>query len=216
MAKEAAAIVTLQSELPEEPTTPRQAQPSPEWTQWRGALQREMEGQLSRGVWGTVDRPKGKTVLGTRLVFEKKINKDGQIEKCKCRFVARGFRQISGINYQESSSPTPAQSSIRMALALMATQNWEGRQPNVKMTYLEADVEGEIYIELPDEYRQSKKQVGRLNKAMYGLVHAGLLWSNKFGQQVLRQGFREIASRPLRPPQEARRLRDSHHSRLCG
>ncbi|CAM9819063.1 unnamed protein product [Sphacelaria rigidula] len=53
-----------------------------------------------------------------------------------------------------------------MALTLMATHNWEGRR---------LDVEKEIYIEVPDGYRQSKNQVGRLNKAMYGLVHAELL-----------------------------------------
>ncbi|CAM9931034.1 unnamed protein product [Sphacelaria rigidula] len=83
-----------------------------------------MEGQLSRGVWETVDRPKGKTVLGTRLVFS---------EKYKCRFVSQGFCQIPGIHYQESSSPIPAQSSIRMTLALMATQKWEERQLDVDM-----------------------------------------------------------------------------------
>ena len=81
------------------------------------------------------------------------MNKDGEIEKYKCRFVAQGFRQIPGVHYQESSSPTPAKSTIRMALALMATQNWKGRQLDVEMAYLEADVEEEIYIQLPDGYR---------------------------------------------------------------
>ena len=124
------------------------------------------------------------------------MNKDGEVEKYKCRFVAQGFRQIPGIHYQESSSPTPAQSSIRMALARMATQNWEGRQLDVEMAYLEADVEEEIYIELPSGYRRSQNQVGRLNKAMYGLVHAGLLWSKKFGQELLRKGFERSQADP--------------------
>ncbi|CAM9839554.1 unnamed protein product [Sphacelaria rigidula] len=74
----------------------------------------------------------------------------------KCRFVAQGFRQIPGIHYQESSSPTPAQSSIRMALALIAAQNWKRRQLDVEMAYFEADVEEDIYIELPDGYRQPR------------------------------------------------------------
>ncbi|CAM9723757.1 unnamed protein product, partial [Sphacelaria rigidula] len=139
--------------------------------------------------WETVDRPEDKTLLGTRLVFKRKINKDGQIEKYKCRFVAQGFRQIPGIHYQESSFPTPAQSSIRVALALMAIQDWEGRQLDAEMAYLEAEVEEEMYIELPDGYRQSKNQVRRLSKVVYGLVHAGLLWLKNFGQAVLRKGF---------------------------
>ena len=174
----------------------REAQASPEWPQWQGALKREMDGQIARGVWKTVDRPKGKTVLGTRLVFKRKIGKDGQVEKYKCRFVAQGFRQIKGLHYQESSSPTPTQSSIRMALALMALADWEGRQLDVEMAYLEADVEEELHIELPDGYRESRNQVGLLQKAMYGLVHAGLLWSKKFGGELEAKGFERSQADP--------------------
>ncbi|CAN0417963.1 unnamed protein product, partial [Ascophyllum nodosum] len=99
--------------------------------------------------WKVVDRPKGKTVLGTKTVFKRKVGQDGRVEKYKCRFVAKGFRQIKGIHYQESSSPTPTQSSIRMALAVMALLDWEGRQLDVEMAFLEADVTEELYVELP-------------------------------------------------------------------
>ncbi|CAN0226333.1 unnamed protein product, partial [Ascophyllum nodosum] len=64
-----------------------------------------MDGQLARQVWEVVPRPKGKTVLGTKTIFKRKIGKDGRIEKYKCRFGAQGFRQIKGIHYDESSSP---------------------------------------------------------------------------------------------------------------
>ncbi|CAM9923551.1 unnamed protein product, partial [Ascophyllum nodosum] len=139
----------LASYLPDEPTTLHEAKVSPEWPQWRGALKREMDGQIARGVWKVVDRPKGKTVLGTKTVFKRKVGQDGRVEKYKCRFVAKGFRQIKGIHYQESSSPTPTQSSIRMALAVMALLDWEGRQLDVEMAFLEADVTEELYVELP-------------------------------------------------------------------
>ena len=151
----------LASYLPDEPTTLHEAKVSPEWPQWRGALKREMDGQIARGVWKVVDRPKGKTVLGTKTVFKRKVGQDGRVEKYKCRFVAKGFRQIKGIHYQESSSPTPTQSSIRMALAVMALLDWEGRQLDVEMAFLEADVTEELYVELPDGYRDSPNQVGR-------------------------------------------------------
>ena len=158
----------LASYLPEEPTTLHEAKISPEWPQWRGALKREMDGQIARGVWKVVDRPKGKTVLGTKTVFKRKVGQYGRVEKYKYRFVVTGFRQIKGIHYQESSSPTPTQSSIRMAQAVMALLDWEGRQLDVEMTFLEADVTEELYVELLDGYRDSPNQVGRLQKAMYG------------------------------------------------
>ena len=154
--------------LPEEPTTLHEAKMSPEWPQWRGALKREMDGQIARGVWKVVDRPKGITVLSTKTVFKRKVGQDGRVEKYKCRFVVKGFRLIKGIHYQESSSPTPTQSSIRMALAVMALLDWEGRQLDVEMAFLEADGTEELYVELLDGYRDSPNQVGRLQKAMYG------------------------------------------------
>ena len=89
--------------------------------------------------------------------------------------MAKGFRQIRGIYYQESSSPTPTQPSIRMALAVMDLLDWDGRQVDVEMAFLEADVTEELYVELPDGHRDSQNQVGRLQTIMYGLMHAGLL-----------------------------------------
>ena len=95
---------------------------------------------------------------------------------------------MKGIYYQESSSLTPTQSSIRMALAVMALLDWEGRQLDVELAFLEADVTEELYVELPDGYRDSPNQVGRLQKAMKSLMHAGLLWSKKFGGELITKG----------------------------
>ena len=82
--------------LPPEPTSIREAQASSEWPNWQRARKSEMDGQLARQVWEVVLRSKGKTVLGTKSTFKRKIGKDGRIERYKCRFVAQGFRQIKG------------------------------------------------------------------------------------------------------------------------
>ena len=71
-----------------EPTTLREAQASPEWPNWQRARKSETDGQLARQVWEVVPRPEGKTVLGAKTIFKRKIGKDGLIEKYKCRFVA--------------------------------------------------------------------------------------------------------------------------------
>ena len=150
----------------------------PEWSNW----------QRARQVWEVVSRPKGKVVLGTKTIFKRKIGKDGRIEKYKCRFVAQVFRQIKGIHYDESSSPTPSQASIRMVLGTAAVKDGELRQLDVNMAYLEANVKEELYIELPEDYRNSCDQVGRLQKVMYGLLHAGLLWLKKFSTELAATG----------------------------
>ena len=182
--------------LPPEPTTLYEAQASPEWPNWQRAWNSEMGGQLERQVWEVVPRPKGKMVLGTETIFERKIGKDGRIEKYKCRFVAQGFRQTKGIHYDESSSPTPSQASTRMVLGIAAVKDWELRQLDVDTAYLEANVKEDLYIELPEDHRNSCDQVGRLQKAMYGLVHAGLLWSKKFSTELAAKRFEHCQADP--------------------
>lgn len=48
------------------------------------------------------------------------------------------------------------------------------------MPYLEADVEDDIYIELPEAYSKTRSKIGLLKKAIHGLVHADLLWLKIF------------------------------------
>ena len=76
--------------------------------------------------------------------------------------MTQGFRQIKGIHYDEPSSPTPSRASMRMVLSIAAVKEWKLRQLDVGMAYLEADVKEELYIELPEDYRDSCDQVGRL------------------------------------------------------
>ena len=61
-----AASTGLASYLPDEPTTLHEAKVSFEWPQWRGALKREMDGQIARGVWKVVGRPKEKSYSAPR------------------------------------------------------------------------------------------------------------------------------------------------------
>ena len=63
-----------------------------------------------------------------------------------------------------------------MVLGIAAVKDWELRQLDVDMAYMDANVQKELYIELLEDYRDSCDQVGRLQKATYGLVYAGLLW----------------------------------------
>ena len=100
------------------------------------------------------------------------------------------------IHYDESSRPTPSQASIWMVLGIAAVKEWELRQLDVDMVYLEAGVKVELHIELHEDYRDSCEQVGQLQKAMYGLVHAGLLWSKTFSPELVARGFEQCQADP--------------------
>ena len=50
----------------------------------------------------TVPRPEGKSVVTSKWIYKIKHAVDGSIKKYKARFVARGFSQVEGIDYEET------------------------------------------------------------------------------------------------------------------
>ena len=163
-----------------EPRNRRQAMESPEWDESRKAGATEMLGMVENCVYKQVVRPNDKLVVGTKMLYNRKIGQDGKVEKYKCRLVAQGFWQVEGVHYTEKYSPTPATASIRMLLAMAEAKDGELRHFDTEQAFLKADIDEVICIEIPEEFQKFPGAVGRLNKAIYGLVQAERCWNNKF------------------------------------
>eukprot|EP00253_Pinus_taeda_P013564 PITA_13564 len=108
-------------------------------------------------AWEIVPRPEGKTMVGSRWIYKVKQAADGSVEKYKARFVARGFSQIEGIDYEETFAPVARYSSIRMILALSAQMRWHIHQMDVKTAFLNGVIEEEVYIEQPEGFEVFNK-----------------------------------------------------------
>ena len=88
-----------------EPRNRRQAMESPEWGEWRKAEETEMLGMVENCIYKQMARPKDKLVVGTKMLYKRKIRQDGKVEKYKCRLVGQGFWQVEGVYYTESTRP---------------------------------------------------------------------------------------------------------------
>ena len=123
----------------------RQAMESREWGEWRKAEETEMFGIVENCVHKQVARPKDKLVLGTKLLYKRKIGQDGKVQKDKCRLVAQGFWQMEGVHCTGKYSPTPATASIRMFLAMAAVKDGELLHFDAEQAFLKADTDKEIH-----------------------------------------------------------------------
>jgi hypothetical protein len=85
----------------------------------------EYQSIIKNDVWEVVPRSKSKNVVSSKWIFKIKHAADGSIEKYKARFVARGFSQKEGINYEETFSPVARYTSIRTIIALAAKMKWK-------------------------------------------------------------------------------------------
>jgi len=88
---------------------------------WKDAMLEEYNSILSNGVWEVIPRPQGKSVVTSKWIYKVKFSADGSIEKCKARFVARGFSQKEGISYDETFAPIARYNSIRVTISLAST-----------------------------------------------------------------------------------------------
>ena len=78
----------------------------------------EYDSVVHNRVWDVVPRLENKLVVSSRWLYKVKQATDGSVEKHKARFVARGFSQVEGIEYDETFAPIARCSSIRSMLAL--------------------------------------------------------------------------------------------------
>ena len=67
---------------------------------------------------------------------EKHHATNGSVEKYKAIFVARGFFQKEGIDYEDTFAPVARYSSIRSILTMAVVMKWKIHQIDVKNSFL--------------------------------------------------------------------------------
>eukprot|EP00253_Pinus_taeda_P023278 PITA_23278 len=79
---------------------------------WVDAMVEEYDSIVRNSAWEIVPRLEGKSMVGSRWIDKVKQVADESVEKYKERFVAQGFSQIEGIDYEETFAPVARYSSI--------------------------------------------------------------------------------------------------------
>jgi len=60
---------------------------------------------MKNDVWDVVPRPKDMSVVTSKWLYKIKHGADGSAEKLKARFIAQGFSQKEGVDYDEIFAP---------------------------------------------------------------------------------------------------------------
>jgi hypothetical protein len=78
-----------------------------------------------------------------------------------------------------------------MIISLTSTMGWTLHQMDVKITFLNGDIEEEVYIKQLDGFLIHGKEshVCRLKKALYGLKHAPRAWYVRIDGYLMSLGF---------------------------
>ncbi len=100
----------------------------------------------------------------------------GEVE----RYKAWGFTQTFGVNYNKTFARIAKFMSICCILVLVTIENMKIHQIDNKISFLNGDLEEEIYMEQPQGFTEGNEHlVCKLHKSLYGLKQFPRAW-NKF------------------------------------
>ena len=126
----------------------------------------------------------GQEAMSVRWVVTPKIV-DGE-KRTKARLVARGFEEDT--SNLRTDSPTCMKDSLRLMLAVAASNSWSLNSIDIKAAFLQGNpIERELFLRPPKEANQSGK-LWRLKKAVYGLSDASRIWYLRVHGELLKHG----------------------------
>jgi len=187
------ASLCFQSELLLEDSLPKSEVDALGDENWKNAMQSEFDSLSENKVWTLVKAPPDKNIVGSRWHFAVKKNSEGKVVRYKARFVARGFNQVKGSDYQETYSPTMKLTTLRLLLAFAAQKGIKLKQLDVKTAYLNATIEEEVFIKQPRGFEKYDEfgnlLVCKLLKSLYGLKQSGRNWYTTLKKHLVQEGF---------------------------
>ena len=141
------------------------------------------------GIWLTMYQDLRQ--LGSHGSSRKKTDMDGKVHTFKARLVARGFTQMTWVNYDETLSPVTKMKSIRVMLAIVAFHDYEIWQMDVEATFLNWKMVEDVYMSKSKGFvdRKYLNRVCKLEKSIYGLKQSSCIWNPCFDEKVKEFGF---------------------------
>nr|GEX50798.1 ribonuclease H-like domain-containing protein [Tanacetum cinerariifolium] len=138
---------------------------------WNEAMNNEMDALYRNDTWEITDLPIGRKAIGGKWVYKIKYKSSGDFDRYKARYVAKGFNQKEGIDFDETFSPVVKIVTVRCVVNLAVQNNWlkqAPRQWNAKLT--------QTLVE--HGFNQSKSDYSLFTKSLNGNFIALLVYVN--------------------------------------
>jgi hypothetical protein len=110
----------------------------------------------------------------------------------KARFIAKGYSQVEGLDFDETFAPVARLELIHMLLAYATHHGFKLYQMDVKSTFLNGPINEEVYVEQPPDFESEgyPNHVYKLHKVLYVLKQAPRAWYECLRDFLIENGFR--------------------------
>ena len=103
--------------------------------------------------------------------------------------MAWGFTQKEGVDYQEMFAPVANLDSVQIIISIVAKHNLELDQMDVSTTYLNGELEEELYLQPLEGVPIQPGYCWRLQCSLYGLKQASQTWNKTLDKWLGELGF---------------------------
>ena len=166
---------------------------------WIAGARDEIRSLADLNVFVLVPRsamPRGHRPLKGKLVCKRKRDDAGNIVRYKVRYVAKGYTQRYGVDYDKTTAPTARLESFRTLLHIGASLGWDIQQYDIKTAFLHGVLpESEtMFMEQPPGFEAPGKEtwVMKLLKSIYGMKQASRVWNQTFDHAIRQWGFERV------------------------
>jgi hypothetical protein len=104
--------------------------------------------------------------------------------------------QREGIDYNETFAPVSKYTTVRVLLALAAAHGWDVQQLDVKIAFLQGELQEPVYVQQPAGYEDGAARVCLLTKALYGLKQAPRAGYEKLHAELIKLGYEVSTADP--------------------
>lgn len=181
-----------------EPRTYEAAIKSKDAEFWINAMKEEITSLKDSKTWELTNLPPNKEAIGSKWVFKRKVNENGQVDRFKARLVAQGFSQKYGEEYDEVFAPVVRQTTFRTLLAIAGKRKMEVNHYDIQTAYLNGDLHHDIYMKQPKGHEEPGKQhlVCKLQKNLYGLKQRATEWNKKLHDSFMKMSLKQSNTDP--------------------
>ena len=109
----------------------------------------------------------------------------------KARFVAQGYSQVKGVDFDETCALVARMKSIKVLLALACHLKFKLYQMDVKTAFLNGFLKEDVYVAQLEGFIDPHfpNHVLSLKKALYRLKQAPRAWYDRLTQYLVSHGF---------------------------
>lgn len=139
------------------------------------------------------DLPPGRKPIPTKMVFDRKTDENGELEKFKIRLVVIGSKEKKGVDFDQVFSPVANANTIRLVFAWAFSSGRTTTHIDVKQVFTQETPLQDTWVLLPPQL-EAERTTKKLIRNLYDTHKGSIAYHQKFCDVMAKFGFTAIGN----------------------